>query len=90
MKTIFVFYYLLGDSGNSKSVDRYLESFESWVFVGYNAWFIKTNKTVSEIRDEMKKHLPENSRVLTLDVTGAPWATFNFDKDVNEWMKTDL
>lgn len=69
---------------------KYIKSHDSWAKPLYSVWFIRTNKTVSKVRDEIKEKTDANDRTLVIDVTDANWATTGMKPDVSEWMKDNI
>jgi hypothetical protein len=38
-------------------------------------WLVKTDKSVPQVRDEVRRFIDENDEILVFDVTGAAWAS---------------
>lgn len=38
-------------------------------------WLVKTDKSVPQVRDEVRRVVDENDEILVFDVTGAAWAS---------------
>jgi hypothetical protein len=51
------------------------------------ARLIRTEKTPTAVRDEIKALLPPNGKALVMDVTNTAWATTGVDSRVTEWLK---
>ncbi|MBP8591051.1 hypothetical protein KBI33_01105 [Candidatus Shapirobacteria bacterium] len=73
-----------------KLLSQYLKSYPYWAKPLQSVWLVKTTKTVSEVRDEIKSKIDANDKVLVIDVTRTGWATFNVSKEVTDWMKNNL
>lgn len=69
---------------------QYIKSHYAWAKPLQSVWLIKTNKTASQIIDEIKDRIDANDKVLVIDVTRASWATFNVSKEVTDWMRDNL
>ncbi len=86
MRTIQIHYLLKSPGGDYASLEEYIKSLGSWAHVRESVWFVRTSRSVSEVRDALKGHLRTNDRVLVLDVTSDSWASSNIPDDVTEWM----
>ncbi len=53
-------------------------------------WFISTNKSSSDIRDELQKILDNNDKLLVMKVNWNWWASYNISRDVTDWMKENI
>ena len=73
-----------------KILIQYIKSYPTWAKSLQSVWLIKTNKTISQVRDEIKDRIDANDKVLVIDVTKTGWATFNVSKEVTNWMKNNL
>jgi len=77
-------------SEDYKKLISYIKSFDSWATPLKSVWFIKTSKSVSIVRDELKLQTDLNDGLIVLDVTNDDWATYGISKTVIDWMKVDL
>lgn len=77
-------------SDDYKRLITYIKSFSLWAKPLYSVWFVKTSKTCSQVRDEIKRETDANDRALVIEVTDADWATSNVDTEVTDWMKKNL
>jgi len=68
----------------------YIKSFPDWATPLKSVWFIKTNKTVADVRDEIKKKADSNDGLIVIDITEANWATSGISKEITDWMTTNL
>ena len=92
MKTYLISYDLRipETSADYQKLIKYIKSFSSWAKPLKSVWFIKTYKSVSEVRDELNKEIDANDGVLVIDVTGANWGTIGVSKEVTDWMEEHL
>jgi hypothetical protein len=88
MKTIQVNYDLRKPGRDYERLYEYLWSYEACRPL-QSLWLIKTNKSVSTVRDELKRYVDRNDEVLVIDVTGDPWAS-NFSDEPTAWMKQNM
>ena len=73
-----------------KTLTQYIKSYSTWAKPLQSVWFIKTDKTISQVRDEIKTKVDSNDKVLVIDVTSKGWGTYNVSKEVTDWMKNNL
>ena len=55
-----------------------------------STWFVKTNLTHVELRDELAKYLDKNDKLLVVNVTGDAAAWRGFSKEAGQWLKDNL
>ncbi len=77
-------------SEDYKKLIAHIKSYGTWAKPLYSTWFVKTEKTCAQVRDEVKKFLDKNDKLLVMDVTDDNWATYGVDKEVTDWMKKNL
>jgi hypothetical protein len=92
MKTYLISYDLgvPETSEDYKKLIAYIKSYGAWAKPLYSEWFVKTDKTAGQVRDEIEKQTDSNDKVLVLDVTGANWASNRIDKEVTDWMTKNV
>ncbi len=88
-KTIQIHYCLKSPGGNYAAVTNYIKSFPGYAHVHESLWFVNTNKTASDVRDELNRIVRVGDRVIVLDVTGDWWAT-NFTDGTTGWMQNNM
>lgn len=93
MKTFLISY----DLGSPETYDdykllfQYIKSYDLWAHPLQSVWFVTTDKTLSQVRDEIKNgNVDKNDKVLIIDVTKTGWATSNVSKVVTDWMKNNI
>jgi hypothetical protein len=77
-------------SEDYKKLIKYIKSYGTWAKPLYSVWFVKSDKTCSQIRDEIKEATDANDKILVIEVTEADWATSRVDKEVTDWMQKNL
>ena len=92
MKTYLISYDLgLPETYNDyKVLIDYIKTYSFWAKPLQSVWFIKTDKTVSQVRDELKLRVDSSDKILVMDITDSNWGTYNVSKNVTEWMKNNL
>jgi hypothetical protein len=68
---------------------RTSESFGAYANPLQSLWLVRTSKTPSQVRDELRSKVDTNDEVLVFDVTGDPWAS-NFDDPHIQWMLNNM
>jgi hypothetical protein len=86
MKTIQINYDLRKPGRDYESLYKYLRSYPTRCRPLQSLWLVRTSKSASMVRDELKKHVDRNDKVLVFDVTGDAWAS-NFSDAETGWMK---
>jgi hypothetical protein len=77
-------------SDDYKKIIAHIKSYGTWAKPLYSVWFIKTDKTCAQVRDELNKLLDRNDKLLVMDVSEDDWATRSIDKEVTDWMKKHI
>jgi hypothetical protein len=77
-------------SDDYKKLIAHIKSYGAWAKPLYSVWFIRTDKTCAQVRDETKKFLDANDKLLVMNVADDDWATKSVDKEVTDWMKKYL
>ncbi|GMX58518.1 MAG: hypothetical protein MCSN_1720 [Candidatus Microsyncoccus archaeolyticus] len=92
MKTFLISY----DLGAPETTEDYgkviasIKSLDDWAKPLYSVWLVKSDKTASQIRDQINKETDTNDKLLVIDVSGAGWATSGISNEVTDWMKNNL
>ncbi|HEY0762967.1 MAG TPA: CRISPR-associated protein Cas2 [Pyrinomonadaceae bacterium] len=89
MRTLLISYDLgvPETSEDYKGLIAHIKSYGPWAKPLYSVWFVRTNKTCTQVRDETEKFSDANDKLLVMDVTDDDWATKSVDKAVTDWMK---
>lgn len=58
-----------------------------WARISTDAWCIKTNNNIREIRDELSVELSESERIFVVDIKDSSWSSSNLPKEVTDWLK---
>jgi hypothetical protein len=73
-------------SEDYKKLIACIKSLGGWAKPLYSVWFIKSDKTTLQIRDQIIKETDANDKLLVIEVTNSDWATSGLSKDVTNWM----
>lgn len=71
-------------------VTTYIKKATYWAKPLESLWLIKTTKSASAVRDDLKQITDGNDEILVLNVTGDGWATSNISSKVTEWIRNNL
>ena len=85
MRTIQINYDLRSPGRDYQPVYDYIRSLGTSTRPLESLWLVRTNKTVSEVRDDLKHTVDTNDEILVIDVTADWWAT-NFKDNSTDWM----
>ena len=78
MKTIQVNCELRQPLHHYTALHDYMQSYERASHPLESMWLMKTDKSVAQVRDEVRRVVDEHDEILVFDVTGAAWAS-NFN-----------
>lgn len=91
MKTILVTYDLVGTdetSSDYKKLIEHIRSYPNWANVARSVWIIKTNSSVSQVRDDLRSYQDADDRLFVAVLTGvAAWQNVICS---NEWLLQNL
>lgn len=92
MKTYLISYDLRvpETSEDYKKLIAYIKTYGTYAKPLLSLWFIKTNKTISVVRDEIELETDSNDRTLVIDVTNANWGTSGVSQENTDWMKAHI
>ena len=92
MKTFLISYDLIGPETREDYIRliNHIKSFTYWAKPLKSVWFIKTDKGIAEVRNELKQYTDSNDKILVIDVTNANWGTSNISAQVTDWMKNNI
>jgi len=87
MNTLLVGYDLNKPSQNYEGLIDALKSYGTWWHHLDSTWLVRTTKTPSQLRDELKELIDANDELLVMNVSGDVWATAGFEKRANDWLQ---
>ena len=66
-----------------------IKKYGTWWHCLDSTWLIKTDDTAVEVRDNLKKHIYSNDKLLVAKLSGeAAW--FGFSEECSSWLKDNL
>ena len=75
MKTIQVNCELRQPGHHYTALYDYMQSYERISHPLDSMWLVKTDKSVPQVRDEVRRVVDADDEILLFDVTGAAWAS---------------
>lgn len=74
--------------GDYNSLINHIKEYRYWAHVTESTWAILTTKTVVEIRDDLKKYLTDESRLIVVESANiAAWSNTICS---NDWLKKNI
>ena len=81
-KSKIISYDLCASGRNYVDLINYIKSFPSWAHITESTWFISSQKSCSDIRDEIKNIVDSNDKFFVAELTGvAAWYNVICDSD---------
>lgn len=90
MKTFLIVYKLNDYKSDYSIISERIKSCSTWAKPFDRTWIVKTDKSATDIRDELASSINRRGRILVIDVSGAAWATSMVDNKVNDWMHQNV
>lgn len=76
-------------AANHDAVINKIKSFGGWARISETVWYIRTNSSITTIRDAIYPEGNEDCKVFVVEVTSASWASYNLTKEVTDWLKEE-
>ena len=86
MKIHLINYDLNTPGKNYDNLINAVKAYGKWAKVCKSCWAIKTDKTDTQIRDNLKQYIDANDILFVC--TFDSWASYGLPKDVADWLKT--
>lgn len=84
--TYLVSYDLMSPGRDYQEVYDYFKEFDDKTKPLYSVYFIHTDHTAKQIRDELKALVDENDKILVIKVSTSHWTSSNIGSAA-EWLK---
>lgn len=87
---IYLIAFQMADNNRSLQMINNIKEYGLWARITSTTWCIKVaDKTTAEIRDNLnsKSSLQRNERLMVVNITNSPWASYYLPKDVADWLK---
>jgi hypothetical protein len=89
VNTIQINYDLVAPGRDYSRLFEYLRSYGTRAKPLRSMWFVKTNKSATQVRDEVQQFVDGNDKVVTVDVTDSWWGT-SFSDEHTQWMRNNM
>lgn len=92
MKTYLISYDLWWPENSSdyKTLIDKIKSYSNYSKPLESFWFIKTDDSLSTVRDNLKNYVDKNDKILVMNVSWTWWASYLLWKSTTDWMKENL
>lgn len=88
MSSKIIEYDLCSPGRNYDELYELIKSYPQWAMITESTWFVKTNLTCVELRDELITKLDKNDRIFVGELSGhAAWSNVKCD---SEYLKDNL
>lgn len=87
MATKLIAYDLNTPGQNYEDLIAAIKGLGAWWHHLDSTWLVRTSKTTTEVRDELKKHIDSGDELLVVDVTGDARAWAGFNESGRKWLK---
>jgi hypothetical protein len=90
MAVLLVSYDLTAPGRNYDDLIEAIKSHNGWAHPLKSVWFVSTQLTPAQLRDELKATMDSNDKILVVDTTNDPAAWSGLPDDVSAWIKKNL
>ena len=90
MNIYLITFGFLKNEERAKSIVDIIKEYGQWARITPYSWCIKAEDLkTAEIRDSIisKFTLQDGERLMVLNITDSPWASYNLPKPVADWLK---
>lgn len=91
MSIYLITFHVIGNE-RYQSMTNIIRGYGVWARITDTTWCIKaSDKTTAEIRDSINERLPlrNDERLMVINITKSPWASYYLPKEVADWLKDD-
>ncbi|WP_397428658.1 hypothetical protein [Pseudofrankia sp. BMG5.37] len=64
-----------------------IKGYGAWWHHLDSTWLVKSDKTPTQIRDDLAKHIDEGDELLVVDVSGDARAWHGFNQSGSDWLR---
>jgi len=89
MNTYVVSYDLINQKNYEGLIEEIKSSYGTWAKPLESFWLVKTSSSASQIRDELKKVLDKDDKLIVIEV-GSFCATYNVSNEVTAWIHDNI
>lgn len=88
-RTYLISYDLISPSKNYELLLKKIRSLPDWACLGGSAYIIKSDKSPSEIRNDLLAVMDQNDKIF-VGAIDAPAAWFGLSDEVSKWLQNNL
>lgn len=88
--SLYLITFQMDSTERSHTMVNCIKEYGLWARVTLSTWYIKSeNTTTAKIRDNLNSKCPLNDseRLMVVDITNSPWASYYLPREVAEWIK---
>jgi CRISPR associated protein Cas2. len=92
MKSYIISYDLIGVESNLsylKLIKEIKKNYKFWAKPLKSFFIVKSEKSVSQIRDELKNILDDDDKLIVMAIS-SEWATTRIPVEITDWMKRNI
>ena len=67
-----------------------IKSYDSWAKPLESLWLIRTSKSLTVVRDDLKQYVLANDKLFLIDVSQRFWAFSNIGDAVVQWVRANI
>lgn len=86
--TTYIISYDMAQDGDYNNLITAIKAYKIWAHITESTWAVTSDKSATEIRDDLGKYLPKGSKIFVIK-SGAVAAWRNVICS-NEWLKKNL
>jgi hypothetical protein len=91
MNSKLIIYQLENNKEDYPLIRTQITSYSKWAKIMDRCWIIKSNKSSSEVRNELSLSIANRGKIFVIDVTEiSAWGSYDVDKKVTDWLKENL
>lgn len=87
MKNILVAYDLNKSGQNYDRLISYIKSYRVWAKINQSVWYIKSDKSATQIRDELLRYIDDNDSVFVAEMSAVSWF---LPQEIGEYIRKNL
>lgn len=87
MKNILVAYDLNKSGQNYDGLISYIKSYRVWAKINQSVWYIKSDKSATQIRYELSRYIDDNDSVFVAEMSAVSWF---LPQEIGEYIRKNL
>lgn len=90
--SIYLIAFQMSHPERTQAFINNIKAYGIWARITDTTWCIKaSDKTTAEIRDSLNERFPlrNDEKLMVVNITKSPWASYYLPKEVADWLKDD-